>query len=75
MVGFLRNHSDVCAFSAADMPGIDPEVIFHSLNIDPAHQPIKQKKRHFAPDRIQAVGQEVDKLLEASFIREVNYPD
>ena len=57
------------------MPRIDPKVISHSLNVDPAHHPIKQKKRHFTLDRIQAVNQEVDKLLEACFIRDVNYPN
>ena len=63
IVKFLCNHSNVLAWLIADMPGIDPKVILHSLNVDTAHQPIKQKKRHFTPDRVQAVNQEVDKLL------------
>ena len=75
MVEFLRANADVFAWSAADVPGIDPEVISHALNVDPTHRPVKQKKRHCAPDRIRVVDQEVDKLLEAGFIREVSYPE
>ena len=52
VVKFLRNHFDVFVWSTTDMLGIDLEVISYSLNIDSAHQPIKQKKRHFAPNRI-----------------------
>jgi hypothetical protein len=36
---------------------------------------IKQKRQVFAPDRNQAISDEVKKLLTAGFIREVYYPD
>uniref|UniRef100_A0A2N9G648 Uncharacterized protein n=1 Tax=Fagus sylvatica TaxID=28930 RepID=A0A2N9G648_FAGSY len=58
-----------------DMPGIDPATICHKLNVDPSIRPIKQKRRVFAPDRNQAISDEVEKLLTAGFIREVFYPD
>uniref|UniRef100_A0A2N9GP39 Uncharacterized protein n=1 Tax=Fagus sylvatica TaxID=28930 RepID=A0A2N9GP39_FAGSY len=45
------------------------------LNVDPSIRPIKQKRRVFAPDRNQAISDEVEKLLTAGFIREVFYPD
>ena len=61
------------AWLLVDMPRVDPRVISHSLNVDPVHRSIKQKKRHFISDRIEAVNQEVDKLLEAGFIRKANY--
>uniref|UniRef100_A0A2N9FW18 Uncharacterized protein n=1 Tax=Fagus sylvatica TaxID=28930 RepID=A0A2N9FW18_FAGSY len=41
----------------------------------PSIRPIKQKRRVFAPDRNQAISDEVEKLLTAGFIREVFYPD
>uniref|UniRef100_A0A2N9GAF3 Reverse transcriptase n=1 Tax=Fagus sylvatica TaxID=28930 RepID=A0A2N9GAF3_FAGSY len=75
MIKFLKNNSDVFAWTYKDMPGIDPSVICHSLNIDPSIRPIKQKRRVFAPDRNQAISDEVEKLLTAGFIREVYYPD
>ena len=57
------------------MPGIDPSVIVHRLNVNPAFSRIRQKKRVFAQERDKAIAEEVKKLLEAGFIREVYYPD
>uniref|UniRef100_A0A2N9IT33 Uncharacterized protein n=1 Tax=Fagus sylvatica TaxID=28930 RepID=A0A2N9IT33_FAGSY len=72
---FLKNNLDVFAWTHDDMPGIDPATICHKLNVDPSIRPIKQKRRVFAPDRNQAISDEVEKLLTAGFIREVFYPD
>ena len=72
---FLIENSDVFAWSAAEMPGISPSVIFHSLNINPNARPIRQKRRRFAPERVLAIQEETDKLLKAGFIREAQYPD
>uniref|UniRef100_A0A2N9FQA7 Uncharacterized protein n=1 Tax=Fagus sylvatica TaxID=28930 RepID=A0A2N9FQA7_FAGSY len=63
------------AWSHEDMPGINPSIISHKLNVDPSLRPIKQKRRVFAPERNNAIMEEVDKLLAANFIREVFYPD
>ena len=57
------------------MPGIDPSVITHRLNVYPSSKPICQKKRVFAPERDNAIKEEVQKLTTAKFIREVYYLD
>ena len=57
------------------MLGIDRKIIQHHLNINPECKPIQQKRRIFAPERNKAVTEEVEKLLETDFIREVFYPD
>ncbi|KAL5570533.1 hypothetical protein UlMin_027108 [Ulmus minor] len=75
LIIFLREHRDVFAWSHEDMPGIDPNVIVHRLNIDPNFKPIKQKRRTFNAERYMAINTEVDKLLKAGFIEEANYPD
>ena len=71
---FLRQNRDVFAWKQTDMGGIDPTVITHRLNINPSFKPIKQKRRSFAPERQKAINEEVDKLLQARAIREVEYP-
>ena len=38
-------------------------------------RPVLQKVRRFHPDRQKIIRDEIDKLLEARFIREVEYPD
>jgi hypothetical protein len=65
---------DVFAWQISDMPGIPREVIEHKLGIDPAFKPIKQKERRYTPDRRETIRLEVNKLLEAGFIRPVDYP-
>ena len=57
------------------MPDISPEVIQHRLNMNPERKPVQQRRRAFAPERDQAVTEEVTKLLTVSFIKEVYYPD
>ena len=50
------------------MPGIDPSIIIHRLNVNPASSPILQKKRVFVQERDKAIAEEVRKLLEADYI-------
>ena len=57
------------------MLGIDPLVMVHRLNVSPSFTPIRQKKRVFASKQDQAISEEVHKLQEANFIREVYYPN
>ena len=71
LIYFLRSNSNCFACSHADMPGIDPEIIMHKLKVDPLHQPVRQKRRNFAPKRDAIVNNEVKSLLGAWFIREV----
>ena len=75
LMTFLRSNRDVFAWSHEDMPGIDPSVMVHRLNVSPSFPPIRQKKQVFALERDRAIAEEVRKLQEASFIREVYYPD
>ena len=72
---FLRDNQDVFAWSHEDMPGIDPSVIVHKLNVSPLFPLIWQKKWVFIQEWDKAIAEEVRKLLEADFIREVYYPD
>jgi hypothetical protein len=74
LITFLRENLDVFAWQISDMPGIPEEVIEHRLGIDPAFKPIKQKERRYTPERREAIWLEVNKLLEAGFIRPVHYP-
>jgi hypothetical protein len=54
---------------------IPREVIEHMLGIDPSYRPIKQKERRYTPERCETIRQEVNKLVEAGFIRPVDYPN
>ncbi|KAL0462009.1 UNVERIFIED_CONTAM: hypothetical protein Slati_0088500 [Sesamum latifolium] len=58
-----------------DLKGIDPKVITHQLNIDPGVKPVKQKKRHFGPEKDKVIQAEVDKLMAAGHIEEIQFPE
>ena len=57
------------------MGEIDPTIITHKMNINPSFKPIKQKRRIFAPKRQKVINEEVNKLLQAKDIRELEYPN
>nr|AAX96316.1 retrotransposon protein, putative, Ty3-gypsy sub-class [Oryza sativa Japonica Group]ABA91738.1 retrotransposon protein, putative, Ty3-gypsy subclass [Oryza sativa Japonica Group] len=75
LITFLQNNKDIFAWKPSDMPGIPREVIEHSLHVKEDAKPIKQRLRHFAQDRKDAIKEELTKLLAAGFIKEVLHPD
>jgi hypothetical protein len=64
----------VFTWSAKDLTGVDRNFIKHKLNIDPSVKPRKQKLRKMSDDKVIAVKLEVQRLLDATVIREVMYP-
>ena len=43
----ISRHLDAFAWSASDMPGIDPNFLCHRLAMDPQVRPICQRRRKF----------------------------
>ena len=72
---FLKDNQDVFAWSHEDMPGIDPSIIVHKLNVSSLFPLVQQKKRVYTQERDKAIAEEVRKLLEVDFFREVYYSD
>ncbi|KAM2245786.1 hypothetical protein ACFXTI_006687 [Malus domestica] len=56
------------------MPGLDPIIDVHHLAVKPGTRPIKQTQRHYRFELIPEIEVEIDKLIEAGFIQEVQYP-
>ncbi|XP_074374612.1 uncharacterized protein LOC141715023 [Apium graveolens] len=75
LILLLKEYANVFAWAPEDMPEIDQSVAMHSLDVDPRKRPIKQKRRNFAPERQQAIDEEIEKLLKANIICEIKYPD
>ena len=71
---FLRANIEVFAWTSYKMSGIDPEVTCHKLDVDRSAKLVIQRARRPTLMHIEAVEEEVYKLLEARVIREVNYP-
>ena len=56
------------------MPIWNPKVAVHHLVVKNSSFPVKQAQRHSSPDLVPLIENEVNKLIEAGFIREVKYP-
>src|ERR1041385_2148606 len=70
LVAFLRDEWEIFAWCPADMPGIPREFAEQALRIKPNMGPMKQALRRFSEPKRIAIGEEVNRLLDAQFIRE-----
>ena len=66
---------DVFAWSAYEAPGLDPNFIYHHLNVNPSVIHKKQLPRRLSKDHSDAVKEDVVKLKQAKAIKEVFYPE
>jgi len=71
----MREYIDVFAWNYEDIPGLDPQVATHRLNINLDAKPVKQQQRRFRPKIMEAIQSEVKKLINFGFIREEQHPD
>jgi len=69
----LRENVDLFAWSAPDMPKIDPSIACHHLTIDPSVSAVAQRRRKQSPEKSEATKKVVKDLLEANFIFEAKY--
>jgi hypothetical protein len=59
LLRFLFNNKDVFAWSANDLCGVNRDVIEHSLNVDPAIRPRRQKLRKMFDDKAEGARNKV----------------
>ena len=57
------------------MPGIPRRLAEHSLNILKGFKPVKQALQRFSEPKRHAMGEELAKLLEAGFIKDIKHTD
>ena len=70
-MALLKKYVDVFAWTYDEMPGLDPGLVIHSLNVDPRVKLVIQPARVFHTDVEAQITQEVKKLLAASFIKPI----
>jgi len=75
LIAFLKSRSSTFAWSTKDMTGIAQKVTCHKFNMDPTFKPVRQKRRRLGSDRAKAVQNEVERLLKAGLIKEVQYSE
>ena len=56
------------------MPGLDPNLVAHALNVESGAKPVVQPMRTFHPDVEAQIIQEIQKLLTVGFIKPIMHP-
>ncbi|XP_073300266.1 uncharacterized protein [Primulina huaijiensis] len=74
LLACLKANIYLFAWSQQELAGISPQVAKHKLNIIPGSRPVMQKKRHFGPEKDKVIDKQVQELLKAVHIREVQFP-
>ena len=69
----MCEYIDVFTWTYDEMPGLDPRLVVHALNVDLGVKPI-QPARVFHTDVETHITQEVKKLLVAGFIKPIQHP-
>nr|GEY28167.1 reverse transcriptase domain-containing protein [Tanacetum cinerariifolium] len=71
LCSILKKNLDIFAWKPSDMTGVPRSVTEHRLNIREGYLTVRQKKRGQAPEHAKAIQSEVQKLVEAWIIREI----
>jgi hypothetical protein len=74
LIELLREYVDRFAWSYSEMLGLSRELVEHRLSIKDGFRTYKQPARRFNPDIYDHV-KEINRLLEANFIRPCRYAD
>ncbi|XP_073137825.1 uncharacterized protein [Henckelia pumila] len=72
--GCLIQNKDVFAWAQDDLVGVSSQVAEHKLNISPGSRPVLQKKRHFGAEKDKVIAEQVQELLRAGHIKEIQFP-
>ena len=73
--GLVREYREVFAWSYTELKGVPPEIVEHRIPLMPGAVPIRQKERRMNPQLQLVVKTELEKLLQANFIKPVEITD
>ena len=70
----FKEFKDIFTWDYNEMPGLDPRLVVHTLNVDPEAKPMAQPARIFHTEIKGQIVKEVQKLLAAGFIKPIQHP-
>jgi hypothetical protein len=73
LIKILKEYVDCFAWNYKEMPGLSRDLVEHKLPIKPSFKPYKHPRRNFNPDIYDRVKEEINRLLDAKFIRPCRY--
>ena len=75
MITLLKEYKDCFAWSYEDMKGVPPEVVQHTIPIRDDAKPVQQRPYDMNPKYETIVKEDIDKLLNAGFIYEIEHTE
>jgi hypothetical protein len=75
MITLLKEYADCFTWDYTEMPGLDRRIVEHWLPLKSGFRPFQQRARQMEADVLLEVKKEVEKMLEAGFIRTCRYAD
>ena len=71
LILLLKEFKDVFAWDYNEMPGLNPGLVVHTLNVDPKAKSVAQPAKIFHTEIERQIVKEVQKLLAAGFIKPI----
>jgi hypothetical protein len=73
MIALLKEYSDCFVWDYTEMPGLDRSIVEHRLPLKKGFRPFQQRARQMRTKVLEEVKKEIEKMLEAGFIRSCRY--
>lgn len=73
LLTILKEFRDVLTWGYEEMSGLDPNLVCHTLNVQPCSRPVVQPRRNFLPDVEVKIKEEVEKLIASGFIKPIKH--
>ena len=75
MIALLKEYRDCFAWDYTEMPGLDRSIVEHRLPLKKGFRPFQQRARQMKAEVLEEVKKEVEKMLDAGFIRPCRYAE
>ena len=69
MIALLKEYQDCFAWDYTEMPGLDRNIVEHRLPLKKGFRPFQQRACQMKAEVLEEVKKEVEKMLDAGFIR------
>jgi hypothetical protein len=73
MIALLKEYSSCFVWDYTEMPGLDRSIVEHRLPLKKGFRPFQQRARQMRTKVLEEVNKEIEKMLEAGFIRPCRY--
>ena len=75
LIKLLKEYVDCFAWEYSEMPGLSRDLVEPRLPIKAGFRPYKQPSRRFNPIMYDRIKEEINRLLDAGFIRSCRYAE